>query len=123
VLNNWWHYVVDYEAAVALAKSTPPVGVHEENSLTPPRMFGLEQNYPNPFNPSTTIQFTLDRPENVSLKVYDILGREVATLLNEWMHKGLHAAYWDARECSSGVYYYRLQTENRFVTKRMVLVK
>lgn len=123
VLNNWWAYWLDYEAAVALAKSTPVVGVNSNVQRQSPESFGLRQNYPNPFNPSTTITYTLHEPAVVSIKVFDCLGREVAMLVNEHMEPGLHAAYWNAANCSSGMYYYELRAGARSETKRMVLVK
>lgn len=72
--------------------------------------FALEQNYPNPFNPTTTIPFTLNRPSNVSLVVYDAIGREVATLVNGILNSGRHEVQWNAGDIPSGVYFYRLQT-------------
>lgn len=123
VLNNWWHYALDYEEAVALARITPVVGVSDRVRDAPPRLYGLEQNFPNPFNPSTTITFTAHSRAFTTLRVYDVLGREVATLVNEPVDEGLHAAYWNAAGFPSGVYYYRLQTGNFSETKGMVLLK
>lgn len=123
VLNNWWHYVVDYEAAVALAKSTHPVGLREENSLNPPRKFGLEQNYPNPFNPSTVINYLLENPSHVSVKIFNMLGKEVATLIDKLMSPGQHTVQWNAQGFSSGVYFYQLKTGNIIQTKKMVLLR
>ncbi|OGU39260.1 MAG: hypothetical protein A2455_12005 [Ignavibacteria bacterium RIFOXYC2_FULL_35_16] len=123
VLNNWWHYVVDYEAAVALAKSTHPVGLREENSLNPPRKFGLEQNYPNPFNPSTVINYSLENPSHVSVKIFNMLGKEVATLIDKIMSLGQHNVQWNAQGFSSGVYFYQLKTGDIIQTKKMVLLR
>lgn len=124
VLNNWWAYWVDYDAAKALAKSTPVVGVLDDGTgWGGPRAFGLEQNYPNPFNPGTTIRFSLTSPSKVVLKIYDVLGREVATLLSEHFDEGLHAAYWDASRMPSGVYFYRLEAGNNVQSKKMILIR
>ena len=74
-----------------------------------PQGYRLAQNYPNPFNPSTTISFTLPSHSFVSLKVFDLIGREVATLVLEEMPAGIHSLPWNASYLPSGVYFYRLQ--------------
>lgn len=84
----------------------------------------LGQNYPNPFNPSTNIQFTLPQPANVTLKVYDVLGKEVATLVNGNVSAGVHTVRFEARSnMSSGVYFYRLETPDMRVTRKLMLIK
>jgi len=83
----------------------------------------LSQNYPNPFNPSTNINFTLPNTEFVTLKIYDILGKEVATLINEELNAGNHTKIWDAKNLSSGVYFYKLQAGKFSETKKMILVR
>jgi hypothetical protein len=88
-----------------------------------PSEFVVSQNYPNPFNPSTTIQFSLDRAQHVSLKVHDILGREVETLLDAPVASGTYRVVWNAGGQASGVYFYTIQTENFHETRRMVLVR
>ena len=89
-----------------------------------PSSFELLQNYPNPFNPTTAISFQLSAVSNVTLKVYDVLGREVATLLkNETMDDGEHEIQFDAANLSSGLYFYKLSTETFTATKKMVLMK
>jgi hypothetical protein len=80
-------------------------------------------NYPNPFNPSTTINYSIPATGNVSLKVYDITGREVATLINEFQNAGSYAVEWNAADMPSGIYFYRLSAANQTFTNRMVLVK
>ncbi len=85
--------------------------------------FRLSQNYPNPFNPMTTIGFELDISGLVSLKVFDILGREVATLVNEERLPGRYDVVWDASQKTSGVYFFTLRTERKIETKRMLLIK
>jgi hypothetical protein len=93
-----------------------------------PTTFSLEQNYPNPFNPATRIEFRVPDFTFVSLKVYDLLGREVTTLVNEWKEAGIHTVIFDIRNSSfaissSGVYIYRLQAGEYVQQKTMVLVK
>jgi hypothetical protein len=88
-----------------------------------PRDITLGQNYPNPFNPSTTIEFALPHSGFVTLKVYNVLGEEVASLLNEDHPAGTFKATWDASGMPSGIYFYRL-TAGKFVqTKKMVLMR
>ncbi|MBO6795257.1 MAG: T9SS type A sorting domain-containing protein [Balneolaceae bacterium] len=96
------------------------VGAEESAS---PYDFDLSQNYPNPFNPSTNINFTLPEASIVSLKVYNVLGQEVAALVDQRMGSGAHSITFDASNLSSGVYIYRLQAGNNVQTKKMLLVK
>ncbi len=96
---------------------------NEDELGTEPLKFGLDQNYPNPFNPSTNITFTLSESGNASLKVYNMLGQEVATLANERMNSGLHSYNFDASQLASGMYIYQLKAQNQTVTKRMMLIK
>jgi hypothetical protein len=92
-----------------------------------PRTFGLEQNYPNPFNPSTNFEFRIAKCELVTLKVFDILGREVATLVNEDRQAGVYAIRWDASSFPSGVYFARLvqhgEGSTHIDTRKVVLAK
>ena len=88
-----------------------------------PTGFGLEQNYPNPFNPSTMIGYQLPVSSNVSLKVYDVLGREVATLVNEFKEVGSYEVEFKALNLSSGVYIYKLQADNIIETRKMTLMR
>jgi aminopeptidase N len=105
-------------------------GVEDEMNLS---SFSLDQNYPNPFNPTTTIEFNLPAASlnssevgtliNVTLKVYDILGREVATLLNEYKTAGRYEQVFDASSLTSGVYVYKLQVGDFISSKKMILLK
>ncbi len=106
--------------------------VNTLNEKVMPAAFLLSQNYPNPFNPTTTIRFTV--PENltgfknllglhVTLKVYDVLGKEVTTLVNENLSSGNYSVEFDASKLGSGVYFYKLQSGNYVETKRMLLLK
>jgi 1,4-alpha-glucan branching enzyme len=85
--------------------------------------FALEQNYPNPFNPTTSIQYSVNSSQYVSLKIYDILGNEVETLVNEVQPAGTYKIGFDAAPFSSGVYFYQLRQNNLVITKKMILVK
>jgi hypothetical protein len=85
--------------------------------------FFLEQNYPNPFNPSTRIAFSVQRSGFTTLKVYDILGREVRTLVNETLQSGSHEVTFNAEGLSSGVYFYRLQAGEFAQTRRLLLLR
>jgi hypothetical protein len=98
----------------------PSVGV-TENILT--TNYSLSQNYPNPFNSSTNIFFTLPKETFVKLKVYDMLGKEISTLLNDRLQAGRHNTYWNAGKYPSGVYYYRLAAGNYIETKKMILMR
>ncbi|MBW7888283.1 MAG: T9SS type A sorting domain-containing protein [Bacteroidetes bacterium] len=88
-----------------------------------PKEFLLAQNVPNPFNPSTTISYILPEDGFVSLKIYNTLGNEIATLVNDYKAAGLYSVNWDARNLSNGLYFYRMQTGNISITKKMVLTK
>ena len=90
---------------------------------TVPSRFALQQNYPNPFNPATTISFTLPSRSYVSLKVFDLIGREIATIFSEEMSAGTYSKRWDAEKISSGIYFYRLQAGTFTETKKLVLLK
>ncbi len=99
----------------ALPEETPPKPL--------PTAFRLGQNYPNPFNPTTTIPIQVPRTERVVLKVFDVLGREVATLLNETLSQNEYLIPFNAGGLSSGVYFYRVQAGEFLETKKMMLVK
>jgi hypothetical protein len=85
--------------------------------------FQLFQNYPNPFNPQTTIPFDLKSPGQVQVKVFDMMGREVATLVDQVMPAGSHNLVFDAKGLATGTYYYRLIFGGQTLTKRMMFVK
>jgi len=85
--------------------------------------YGLEQNYPNPFNPATIIRYQIPKAGNVTLKIYDILGSEVTTLINEVKSEGRYEVNFDASSLASGVYLYRLQVNDFVSTKKMILMK
>jgi len=103
----------------------PPAGVMPVNNGIP-KNFSLNQNYPNPFNPSTEIEFAIP-PEgangNVKLEVYDILGMEVSTIVNEQLRSGTYRVNFNATGLSSGVYFYKLETRGFSESKKMILTK
>jgi hypothetical protein len=95
-----------------------------KESMNQPHFFKLHQNYPNPFNPKTTIKFALPKACTVNLKVYDMMGQEVAMLVNEELAAGNHCRQWNASKISSGVYFYRLTTNTGYIqTKKLLLLK
>ena len=88
-----------------------------------PQAYILNQNYPNPFNPNTNIEFSIPKSEFVTLKVYNMLAQEVATLVSETLHMGSYNYSWDAPQLASGVYLYKLQAGDFVETRKMILLK
>jgi hypothetical protein len=88
-----------------------------------PKKFALLQNYPNPFNPSTTIKYDLPKDSRVSLKLFNILGQEVATLVNEEQKAGYRSVEWNAASVASGVYFYRIQSGDFVASKKLLLLR
>ncbi|MFA7418439.1 MAG: T9SS type A sorting domain-containing protein [Melioribacteraceae bacterium] len=121
-------FLYDYQssgstaAIYKMANSTTSVN---ENTHEVPADFELSQNYPNPFNPETTIRYKLQAASNVSLKIYDALGNEVATLVNEFQQPGAYNSQFSIRnsQFSSGVYFYTLKAGSFVSTKKMILIK
>lgn len=97
--------------------------VEEKEQSEVPQNYELFQSYPNPFNPTTTIQFALPKRSEVSLKLFDVLGREVATLLDEELQPGEYKVVFEAEGLSSGVYFYRIQAKGLVRTKKLMLLK
>lgn len=106
----------DWDGAVSVKEQA---GGHARK----PQNFALSQNYPNPFNPSTTIEFDLPKTSEVSLKVFNILGEEVATLVSDRLSAGSYFYEWDASGLASGIYLYRLQASDYVETRKMVLMR
>ncbi len=132
--HSWGNWRAHIDNALEMFFPPIPAAVHENNRIVSD--FRLEQNYPNPFNPTTTIKFQIPSSNSqmrfgipdlgfVSLKVFDILGREVATLVDEVVEAGYHNVQWsiDNDQLSSGVYFYRLRAGSFVQTKRMLLLK
>ena len=114
------------------AGSMPDIGAHEnllgeivdvDKELAHKSEFALYENYPNPFNPSTTIKYSIPNQSLVTLKVFDILGREIETLINEEKTAGIYEIDFDASQLSSGIYFYKIQAGDFVETKKMILLK
>ena len=101
--------------------TVPVEGVEAQEPL--PTAYALRQNYPNPFNPSTTIKYELPTSANVSLSVFDMLGREVSVLVNERMDAGVHEVKFDGSNIASGVYFYRLQAGDFVQSRKLTILK
>jgi hypothetical protein len=97
--------------------------IEDEGSLISPDSYNLAQNFPNPFNPSTSIRYSIPQRRNVTLKVYDILGNEVASLVNEEKAQGVYTVTFNAGGLSSGIYFYTLRADGFVQTKKMLLLK
>jgi hypothetical protein len=112
-----WYYLAE-------AKGFPEAPVNIENLKNRiPQGFTLRQNYPNPFNPITRIQFELNSASKVTLNIYNLLGEEIAQLVNEPLNAGSYEVTWDAREMASGIYIYKIQTNNSMAVKKMILLR
>lgn len=107
------------EGSVAIQVNGQSLG----NQSTVPNRFALNQNYPNPFNPVTSISFDLPKNSKVTVKVFDLLGKEVATLINSPMNAGSHSIQFNASHMASGVYFYQIKAENFSSVKKMILLK
>ncbi len=116
--NNQGDWAGIWEARVL--KSDKATSIEESNI---PQSFALEQNYPNPFNPTTNIRFSIPRESFVTLKVYDILGNEIATLVNERKPQGSYNVNFNASNLASGIYFCRIQASNFISTRKMILLK
>jgi hypothetical protein len=115
-INRTWYDGVSY-ANVNIATSVTDTKVHPMN-------FSLDQNYPNPFNPVTKISYSISKLNFVTLKIYDVLGREIQTLVNKYQEPNTYSIDFNANTLSSGVYFYQLKAGNDFVQiKKMVLMK
>lgn len=95
----------------------------EEKEKIIPKEYSLHQNYPNPFNPITTIGFNLQEDGIVKLTLYNILGQELRTLVNEYKESGVHTINFDASDLKSGMYLYKLETGSFTQTRKMTLIK
>jgi hypothetical protein len=119
-----YDYVKQLTASAPSALSGLSSGRSSGLGVGAPPAFILEQNYPNPFNPSTEIRYRISDPGLVTLKVFDITGQEVATLINAEQRPGAHSAIWDASKVASGTYFYRLQVDGQTVsTMKAMIIK
>ena len=123
--NTGWAYTSNRGIHTKLGGDSSIVTAIEQPLVQIPNQFNLYQNYPNPFNPATIISFDIQKKSHVSLKVYNLQGKEIASLLNQNKNPGKYNIAFDAGvyNISSGIYFYTLQTENFADTKKMILVK
>jgi hypothetical protein len=114
----------DNSALYGQSAATPIIitGIKEASNVAP-KAYSLSQNYPNPFNPTTNINFSLVKPSNVTLAVYNVLGQKVATIVNQFMQAGSYTYQFDASRLASGVYIYRIEAGNFVSIKKFVLLK
>ena len=116
-------YAVDRSRPEWIGESTSvPDGEEEQDSILPTR-FSLDQNYPNPFNPETTIAFAVKEKCRVVLKVFDVLGREAVTLVDEEYAPGFHDVTFDASRFSTGMYFYQIRMKDFIDVKKMLLME
>ena len=114
-------YVGDGEAGLFIVRNDFLTSVVDIPSL--PSSFSLSQNYPNPFNPTTTINYLLAQNSNVTLKVFNILGQEIQTLVHKTQVAGEYEISWNSRDLPSGLYVYRLQAGQFVETRKMILLR
>jgi hypothetical protein len=98
-------------------------GVDNSPETSLPESFSIYQNYPNPFNAQTSIQYSLSEPSDVTIEIYDLLGRKLETLVNGNQAAGNHQQEWNADSHSSGIYFYRIKAGEYSETKKMLLIK
>lgn len=117
---------LDYTLKSTLTTYTTPAAAAKQvdkPEIATPASFALEQNYPNPFNPTTQIRYALPEPSPVRLEVFNLLGQRVATLVDEWKSAGSHGVNFDASGLSSGVYLYKLTSDQAVTVRRMVVMR
>ena len=107
---------------MAIIKESDLITSIEQQTSIPKNIF-LYQNYPNPFNPNTTISYQIPKASNVFIKVYDYLGREVTSIDEGLKQPGLYEINFNAKNLSSGIYIYKLETENYSISKKMIVLK
>jgi hypothetical protein len=123
----WYLPRTEITALFDLIMDNQPTGV-DDPPLVLPEEFVLHQNFPNPFNPTTTIAYTLSRASDVKVDIFNILGRRVGRIVDEFQKSGYHTVQWDGRdergdEAASGVYFYRVSTGDKSQTRKMLLIK
>ena len=122
IYTNWKAQAAAEDQTITNWLTNGVTGVDEE-AVGIPLEYALSQNYPNPFNPSTRISYSIPQRSHVTLKVFNVLGMEVATLFSGAVDAGKHDVTFDAANFSSGVYFYRLEAGNALITQKMVLMK
>jgi plastocyanin len=120
-----YHYVCDLHTGLGMVGqfTATATGVEQTPTADSPQSFGLDQNYPNPFNPATRIQFTLPETRHVLLKVHDMLGNTVATLVDGTQPSGNHSVSFDGSGLPGGIYFYTIESGSFKDVRRMVLLK
>ena len=126
-VNGNYVYVADGDNGMYIIQNDLLV-VSNDEDLSLPKSFVLHQNYPNPFNPTTTIQYHLPQRSDVQITVYDLLGREMTTLVSEYQDAGFKSVIWNAtndqgQPVSAGVYFYQVRAGDYLQTKKMILLK
>jgi 5'-nucleotidase len=116
-------YIINAQIISPEIKGNVVAGIQIKNENEIPGEFRLEQNYPNPFNPITVIGWNIPIGNHLTLKIYNVLGSEVATLVDEYKPAGSYDVEWDASNYPSGIYFYQLKTENFLETKKMIFMK
>ncbi len=111
VTGGFWHLLTDIPVAIESLPDLIPVE------------YRLNQNYPNPFNPTTTIRYSLPTQSKVKIEVFNTIGQQVALLVDDQKNAGFHSVKWDARNNPSGMYFYRIVTENFVKIRKMLLMK
>ena len=121
--NGWWAPSADFQSLLGGVFDWFEITDASPQPELSPYTYSLNQNYPNPFNPTTSISFSLENSSEVSLKIFNMMGQEVATILNGNLNSGPHSLTFDASNLSSGLYYYQIDAGDFQATKQMVLVK
>ena len=116
-------YTISTEEQSVVLPPIPPIVSVDDELASQPDDYNLYQNYPNPFNPTTTIRYSVIQPDIVQIKIYDILGREVKTLINELKQAGTYEFQFDASGLASGIYLYKIESGSFIQTKKMILLK
>jgi hypothetical protein len=125
---EYWITAVDLNGNESDPSIIVTVTLEIDNGLAVPMEFALQQNYPNPFNPSTQIQYSLPTDANVTIAIYDLVGRQVRTLVNQQVTAGYHSTLWNATNdmgssVSAGVYIYTITANDFRDVKKMILLK
>ena len=116
----WGFGKIDAQAAVMATEEYTGISSNGQNI---PRHFSLEDNYPNPFNPTTTIQYRLPRTTAVHISIYNMKGQRITTLVDGEIEAGYHKVIWEARDVSSGVYFYRISADEYSAVGKCLLIK
>jgi len=122
-LTNAWKFAANILGANLKKATADDEAGDDSDGKNIPTVYSLGQNYPNPFNPTTRIDFQLPEKKYVSLKIYDVQGNLVTTLVSEELDAGYHSAYWNAGGLASGVYFYHFVSGSYIATKRLLLLK